>query len=171
MKLYQAIKYFRWQTGLLAGVCVVLVSVLAFFLSFPPYRHTHDLVCRANLRIVRDDVEFKGIVDVKSSGLKGISNINGMIRKDDQTYTVQRTVLFTHQDYGISPIWTSRTVIPSNRETVTASVLEQILPKFYIEHSSVSNVDIFPINKTAYLITKEGLPYFYCQKYDLPDRE
>lgn len=170
MKLHQPLKYFRWQTGVLAGVCVALVSGLAFCLSLPPYRHTHNLVCRANLHIVRDDIAFRGIVDIKSADMKGISNINGVISKDEQIYAVQRTVLFTHQDYGVSPVWTSRTIIPSNRETVPASVLEQILPKFYLEDSSVSDVDIFPLNNTAYLITKEGLPYFYCQKYALPDR-
>ncbi|EOF7416209.1 hypothetical protein DPY73_13955 [Salmonella enterica subsp. enterica] len=170
MKSRKILKYFRWQTGVLAGGGGAIVSLFVFYLSFPPYLHTHDLTCRANLSIVREGVTFRGVVDIKSAEKKGIVNVNGVVIKDEQTYVVQRTVLFTRMDYGISPVWTSRMIIPSNGETVSASLLNQILPQFYIEYSNITDVDIFPINNTAYMITKEGYPYLYCQKYTLTDK-
>lgn len=171
MKINKFSNYFRWQTGVLTVFCAMLIYVISLYHDFPNYIHTHNVVCRANIQIMRDGVEFKGIVDIKSDAMKGIANINGFISQGGQSYIVDRTVLFTHKDYGVSPIWSSHSIIPSNRETVSASLLDEVLPKFYLQKHSVTEVDVFPINNTAFLITKEGIPYFYCQKYTLPDEE
>jgi hypothetical protein len=86
-------------------------------------------------------------------------------------YTVQRTVLFSLADYGPSPVWMSRQIIVSNRETIPSDVLQKFLPDFYLKNSGVTDIDIFALNKDADLITREGIPYLYCQKYMLPEDE
>ena len=45
------------------------------------------------------------------------------------------------------------------------------LPDFFLTNTSVSNVDFFALNSETYLITKEGIPYLYCQNYSLPENQ
>jgi hypothetical protein len=172
MKIFANLAATRLRTLLifLAGVVILICAALYRHLVLD--EHPHNLVCRANLQIVRDNVAFEGILDFKAGNHKGIANINGIVTVSPQEeYTVQRTVLFTHSDYGLSPVWTSRRIVISNRETVPPAILQQVLPDFYLKGSSVSDVDVFVLTNDARLITREGIPYFYCQQYLLPDEK
>ncbi|AYN29025.1 MULTISPECIES: hypothetical protein [Buttiauxella] len=172
MKIFTAISSLRTQTRVIFLVCVAIVTGLAVYLYQPPNDARHNLVCRATLQINRDKASFRGIIDFKSGDGKGIAHINGIINVSAQEeYTVQRTILFTHADYGLSPVWVSRQIIVSNRETAPSGVLQQFLPDFYLKSAGVTDIDIFTLNKDADLITREGIPYLYCQKYMLPEDE
>lgn len=173
MKILAAIAALRMQTRVIFLACVAILASLAISLYLPAENENpHNLVCRATLQIVRDNASFRGIVDFKSGEGKGIAHINGIIDANPQEdYTVQRTILFTHTDYGLSPVWISRQIVISNRETVPPDVLKQFLPDFYLKNSGVTDIDIFALNKDANLITREGVPYLYCQKYQLPEDE
>ena len=172
MKMLSAIATIRKQTRIIFLVCLAILSGLAFYLYMPSYENPHSIVCRSTLQIVRGNASFRGIVDFKSGDGKGIANINGIINVTPQEeYTVQRTILFTLAEYGLSPVWVSQQIIISNRETVPAAILQQFLPDFYLKNSGVSDIDIFRLNKDAALLTREDIPYLYCQKYQLPDEE
>lgn len=172
MKILAATAALRTQTRIIFLVCLAILSGLALYLHPPSHEKQHSLACRATLQIVRDNASFRGIVDFKSGDGKGIAHINGIINVTPQEeYTVQRTILFTRSDYGRSPVWVSRQIIISNRETTPAGVVERFLPDFYLKNSGVTDIDIFALNKDADLITREGIPYLYCQKYMLPDDE
>ncbi|GDX05290.1 hypothetical protein RHD99_03870 [Buttiauxella selenatireducens] len=172
MKIFTAIASIRTQTRVIFLVCVAILSSLALYLHQPSNDARHNLACRANLQIVRDKASFRGIIDFKSGDGKGIAHINGIINVSAQEeYTVQRTILFTHADYGLSPVWVSRQIIISNRETTPSGILQQFLPDFYLKSAGVTDIDIFALNKDADLITREGIPYLYCQKFMLPDDE
>ena len=80
-------------------------------------------------------------------------------------------VLFTQSSYGSSPVWISQKIQIPNRETAPASLIQELLPDFFLTNTSVSNVDFFALNSETYLITKEGIPYLYCQNYALPENE
>ena len=170
MKIFTAIASLRTQTRIIFLVCFAILSGVVLYLHHPSDENSHTLACRATLQIVRDKASFRGIVDFKSGDGKGIAHINGIINVTPQEeYTVQRTVLFTLADYGRSPVWVSRQIIISNRETTPAGIVQQFLPDFYLKSSGVTDIDIFALNKDADLITREGIPYLYCQKYMLPD--
>lgn len=174
MKPFTAIASLRTQTHVIFVVCAAILSSLGLYLYLTANDHPHHLVCRATLQVVRDNTSFRGIVDFKSEegDGKGIAHINGIINLNPhEEYTVQRTILFTHSDYGLSPVWVSRQIIISNRETSPPGVLQQFLPNFYLKNSDVTDIDIFSLNKEANLITREGIPYLYCQKYLLPEDE
>jgi hypothetical protein len=170
MKILTAIASFRMQTRITFFVCLAALSGLTLYLHLNSHEKQNDLVCRATLQIVRENASFRGIVDFKSGDDKGIAHVNGIINVNPQEeYTVQRTILFTHTDYGLSPVWISRQIVISNRETAPAGVIQQFLPDFYLKNSGVTDIDIFALNKDASLITREGIPYLYCQNYQLPD--
>lgn len=172
MKIFAAIASMRIQTRVIFLACIAILASLALYLYEPSDDARHNLACRASLQIARDKATFRGIIDFKSGDGKGIAHINGIINVSAQEeYTVQRTILFTHSDYGLSPVWVSRQIIVSNRETAPAGVLQQFLPDFYLKNAGVTDIDIFALNKDADLITREGIPYLYCQKFMLPDDE
>ena len=124
------------------------------------------------IEIVRNTSSFRGIIDIKTGGSKGIVNIDGIIKDaENNEQTVQRMVLFTQSSYGSSPVWISQKIQISNRETAPASLIQELLPDFFLTNTSVSNVDFFALNRETYLITKEGIPYLYCQNYALPENE
>lgn len=172
MKMLSAIATTRKQTRIIFVACLAILSGLAFNLHMPSYEDPHSIVCRSTLQIIRDNASFRGIVDFKSGDGKGIAHVNGIINVTPQEeYTVQRTILFTLAEYGLSPVWVSQQIIISNRETAPAAVLQQFLPDFYLKNSGVTDIDIFRLNKDSDLITREGIPYLYCQKYQLPEEE
>ena len=136
------------------------------------HNHLHNLACRATIEIVRNTASFRGVIDIKTGDSKGIVNIDGIIKdatNNDQT--VQRMVLFTHSSYGSSPVWVSQEIHISNRETAPTSIIQELLPDLFLTNTSISNVDLFAMNSETYLITKEGIPYLYCQNYALPGNE
>lgn len=162
----------RTQTGIILLLCLAAIIIVSFWLQGKNHSHLHNLACRATIEIVRNTASFRGIIDIKSGDSKGIVNIDGIIKDNaNNEQTVQRMVLFTHSSYGSSPVWVSQKIHISSRETAPAGIIRQLLPDFFLTNTSVSNVDLFPLNKETYLITKEGIPYLYCQNYDLPESE
>lgn len=162
----------RLQTGIILLLCLVAIIAATFYQHGKNHSHLHNLACRATIEIVRDTTTFHGIMDIKTGDSKGIVNVDGIVKdaaKNEQT--VQRMVLFTHSSYGSSPVWVSQEIHISNRETAPASIIRQLLPDLFLTNTSVSNVDLFTLNNRTYLITKEGIPYLYCQNYALPKNE
>jgi len=162
----------RIQTGIILLLCVVVIILTAFYQHGKNHNHLHNLACRATIEIVRNTASFRGVIDIKTGDSKGIVNIDGIIKdatNNDQT--VQRMVLFTHSSYGSSPVWVSQEIHISNRETAPTSIIQELLPDLFLTNTSISNVDLFAMNSETYLITKEGIPYLYCQNYALPGNE
>lgn len=162
----------RLQTGIILLLCIMAIIAATFYQHGKNHGHLHNLACRATIEIVRDTTTFHGIMDIKTGDSKGIVNVDGIVKdstKNEQT--VQRMVLFTHSSYGSSPVWVSQEIHISNRETASASIIRQLLPDLFLTNTSVSNVDLFALNSRTYLITKEGIPYLYCQNYALPKNE
>lgn len=172
MNLLPRTPRFRTQTGIILMLCLCVIAIASIWRLGNNHNHLHNLSCRAAIDIVRNTASFKGIIDIKSGDTKGIVNIDGIISDaTNNEQTVQRMVLFTHSSYGTSPVWVSQKIHVSNRETAPASLIQQILPDFFLTNTSVSNVDLFALNRDTYLITKEGIPYLYCQNYALPENE
>ncbi|EGT0639214.1 MULTISPECIES: hypothetical protein [Citrobacter] len=162
----------RIQTGVILLICFAALMVTAVYRFNKNTGELHNLTCRSAIEIVRNTSSFRGIIDIKIGGSKGIVNVDGIIkdaRNNEQT--VQRMVLFTQSSYGSSPVWISQKIQISNRETAPASLIQELLPDFFLTNTSVSNVDYFALNSKTYLITKEGIPYLYCQNYALPQNE
>lgn len=162
----------RIQTGIILLLCVVVIILTAFYQHGKNHNHLHNLACRATIEIVRNTASFRGVIDIKTGDSKGIVNIDGIIKdatNNDQT--VQRMVLFTHSSYGSSPVWVPQEIHISNRETAPTSIIQELLPDLFLTNTSISNVDLFAMNSETYLITKEGIPYLYCQNYALPGNE
>lgn len=162
----------RIQTGIILLLCVVVIILTAFYQHGKNHNHLHNLACRATIEVVRNTASFRGVIDIKTGDSKGIVNIDGIIKdatNNDQT--VQRMVLFTHSSYGSSPVWVSQEIHISNRETAPTSIIQELLPDLFLTNTSISNVDLFAMNSETYLITKEGIPYLYCQNYALPGNE
>lgn len=172
MNLRPHMPYLRTQTGIILLLCLVIIALVSFWQHGRNHNHLHNLACRASIEIVGNTASFRGIIDIKSGDSKGIVNIDGIINDAiNNEQTVQRMVLFTHSSYGTSPVWVSQKIHTSNRETAPASLIQQVLPDFFLTNTSVSNVDLFALNNQTYLITKEGIPYLYCQNYVLPENE
>ena len=162
----------RIQTGIILLLCVVVIILTAFYQHGKNHNHLHNLACRATIEIVRNTASFRGVIDIKTGDSKGIVNIDGIIKdatNNDQT--VQRMVLFKNSSYGSRPVWVSQEIHISNRETAPTSIIQELLPDLFLTNTSISNVDLFAMNSETYLITKEGIPYLYCQNYALPGNE
>jgi hypothetical protein len=162
----------RIQTGIILLLCFAAIIFSAVYRYGKNNSKLHNLTCRSAIEIVRSTSSFRGIIDIKTGGSKGIVNVDGIIKDaSDNEQTVQRMVLFTQSSYGSSPVWISQKIQISNRETAPANLIQELLPDFFLTNTSVSNVDYFALNSTTYLITKEGIPYLYCQSYALPENE
>ncbi|RYF64262.1 MAG: hypothetical protein EOO39_26995 [Cytophagaceae bacterium] len=82
------------------------------------------------------------IVELPDGGLRLGALVNRTAAP--QEYTVQRTILFTHTDYGLSPVWVSRQIVISNRETVPSELLIKFLPdETYSRSNNEGNLKIF----------------------------
>lgn len=172
MNLMPRTPRFRTQTGIILALCLAAIAMVSFWQQSDNHKPLYNLSCRAAIEIVRDTASFQGIIDIKSAESNGIVNIDGIIKDAaNNEQTVQRMVLFTQDTYGSSPVWVSQKIHISNRETAPASLIQLVLPDFFLSNTSVSNVDLFALNKETYLITKEGIPYLYCQNYALPENE
>lgn len=162
----------RKQTCVIFILCAAIVTGVTWYTQPFSSSDPHNVVCRASVQIVRDNVVFRGILDLKAGNGKGVANINGIITEGKMAEnTVQRTILFDHSDYGPTPVWVSRQIRISNRETAPADRVQDVLPDFYLKPTSISNVDMFTLSKGARLITKEDIPYLYCHDYTLSEDE
>ncbi|EFR2684437.1 hypothetical protein KCK33_003508 [Salmonella enterica] len=152
-------------------LCLIICITYGFFAYFISNKQPMDkLTCKADIQIIKRGLTFYGLIDYKSSGDKGIVNIAGnIVTADKKEFIVQRTILFSLEVYGVSPIWTSQKILVSNRETASSELLNEALPEFYIHPSQVTDVDVLLINRSSYLITKSGIPYLICNKYTLDD--
>jgi hypothetical protein len=166
---------FRKQTIIIAIFCLMLVSgaLINFHVNKSELNY---LNCRSNIEIVNDHTIFRGVFDYKSGAGKGIANISGSVHVEDEIadsihseaheeYLVQRTVLFTQLDYGISPIWNSSKVIASDIENVPDKLLAKLFPWFYLVPDKVMDSDAIPLSKDSWLLTKSSIPFMYCKKY------
>ena len=162
-----AVKLFT-KNGMVASFMVLgLITFIAYKMGGLTKGRVHGSAIAIFLGLVL--AYFGGSV---TGGSKGIVNIDGIIKDaENNEQTVQRMVLFTQSSYGSSPVWISQKIQISNRETAPASLIQELLPDFFLTNTSVSNVDFFALNRETYLITKEGIPYLYCQNYALPENE
>lgn len=152
---------------------VLTITFTLFLLScsalyYGEVKQTFDLTCRGEVQLMREDTVFRGIIDYKSSSEKGIVNLSGFITDPSgRRSVVQRMVLFTRGDFGVSPVFESKKIIVFNPETATMSQMKKVIPDFYLEKDAISDVDIFPAEGDAWLITKSNIPYLYCKEYAL----
>lgn len=114
MNLYPRTSRIRTSIILLLYFATLILTVI--------YRYSknngelQDLTCRSAIEIVRNTSSFRGIIDIKTGGSKGIVNIDGIIKDaENNEQTVQRMVLFTQSSYGSSPVWISQKIQISNR--------------------------------------------------------
>lgn len=108
----------RIQTGIILLLCFAALIVTAVYRYSKNNGQLHNLTCRSAIEIVRNTSSFRGIIDIKTGGSKGIVNIDGIIKDaENNEQTVQRMVLFTQSSYGSSPVWISQKIQISNRET------------------------------------------------------
>lgn len=158
------------RTLYVLAACILIIMVVFGFTRQPAEVQVHNLECRARLQIVQDNIAFSGLLDLKTNEDKGIVNINGIITDENHNEsTVQRTILFTHMMYGQSPVWTSQQIYISSRETAASPLIQKVLPDFFLKQTGVSDVDLFRLNRQAWLITKEDIPYVYCTDYQLAE--
>lgn len=172
MKNILAAAHIRMQTCIIFFLCTLIVISTIWYVQPFDDGDSHNFTCRASLQIVREDAIFHGILDLKTGDGKGVANITGIITDEKNIEnTVQRTILFKHSDFGPSPIWVSHQILISNRETAPGELVQKVLPDFYLKPTSISNMDMYSLSKGTRLITKEDIPYLYCNDYNLPGDE
>lgn len=109
---------------------------------------------------------FTGILDFKIGKGEGIANITGSVSRGFGTeYLVQRTVFLTLTSYGSNPVWISNKIVVSDVENAPTELLSETLPDFYLKPSTTTDVNIIPVSKNGWLITKSSIPLLYCQNY------
>lgn len=129
---------------------------------------TSTVTCRAEVMFNADKTTFTGIIDYKSGNDKGIVNISGLLSDEfGKESLVQRMVLFDRTNFGISPIWESKKIVVFNTENASFNQMKKVIPNFFLEPNTPSDVDVFSVSKNALLITKSNIPYLYCEKYHL----
>ncbi|MEL8900581.1 hypothetical protein J4Y99_26690, partial [Escherichia coli] len=93
----------RIQTGIILLLCFAALILTVVYRYSKNNGELHDLTCRSAIEIVRNTSSFRGIIDIKTGGSKGIVNIDGIIKDaENNEQTVQRMVLFTQSSYGSS---------------------------------------------------------------------
>jgi len=119
----------RIQTGIILLLCFATLILTVIYRYSKNNGELQDLTCRSAIEIVRNTSSFRGIIDIKTGGSKGIVNIDGIIKDaENNEQTVQRMVLFTQSSYGSSPVWISQKIQISNRETAPASLIHEPHP-------------------------------------------
>lgn len=84
----------RIQTGIILLLCFAALIVTAVYRYSKNNGQLHNLTCRSAIEIVRNTSSFRGIIDIKTGGSKGIVNIDGIIKDaENNEQTVQRMVL------------------------------------------------------------------------------
>lgn len=84
----------RIQTGIILLLCFAALILTVVYRYSKNNGELHDLTCRSAIEIVRNTSSFRGIIDIKTGGSKGIVNIDGIIKDaENNEQTVQRMVL------------------------------------------------------------------------------
>lgn len=121
----------RIQTGIILLLCFATLILTVIYRYSKNNGELQDLTCRSAIEIVRNTSSFRGIIDIKTGGSKGIVNIDGIIKDaENNEQTVQRMVLFTQSSYGSSPVWISQKIQISNRETASPALFRNSFPTF-----------------------------------------
>lgn len=154
----------------IAAVVALLFFAVILCLLFIQNTDQKKITCRADMTIKNTNVTFKGILDFKTGEGKGIANITGTVSSGTGIeYLVQRTVFITLSSYGGNPVWISNEIAVSDVENAPTELLSGTLPDFYLKPSTTTDVNIIPVSKDGWLITKSSIPLLYCKNYNLND--
>lgn len=150
----------------LISVAAILFLSLTFYLLYIYNAAQQKITCRADMTIKNTYSTFTGILDFKIGKGEGIANITGSVSRGFGTeYLVQRTVFLTLTSYGSNPVWISNKIVVSDVENAPTELLSETLPDFYLKPSTTTDVNIIPVSKNGWLITKSSIPLLYCQNY------
>lgn len=150
----------------IAAVAVFILSSTTLYFFHIKKEEYQKITCRADMTIKNTHSTFNGIMDFKIGQEKGIANIAGSVSNESgNEYIVQRTIFFTLTSYGGTPIWLSNKIVVSDVENSPAALLSGTLPDFYVKPSTVNDVNIIPVSKDGWLITKSSIPLLYCKNY------
>ena len=70
----------RIQTGVILLICFAALMVTAVYRFNKNTGELHNLTCRSAIEIVRNTSSFRGIIDIKIGGSKGLVNVDGIIK-------------------------------------------------------------------------------------------
>ncbi|CAI1174638.1 hypothetical protein [Serratia quinivorans] len=159
-------KLIKFSIYRIAIASVVALILFCLCLLYIKNTKNQKITCRADMMIKSTDATFNGIMDFKTGEGKGIANISGSVSSGSgKEYIVQRTIFFTLTNYGGNPIWLSNKIVVSDIENAPPELLLTTLPDFYLKPSTISDVNIFPVSKDGWLITKSSIPLLYCKNY------
>jgi hypothetical protein len=163
-------KLIKFSIHRIVSAAVVALFLFSLCLLYIRNPEQQKIICRADMMIKSTDSTFNGIMDFKTGEGKGIANITGSVSSGSgMEYLVQRTIFFTLTSYGGNPVWFSNEIVVSDIENAPPELLLKTLPDFYLKPSTISDVNIFPVSKDGWLITKSSIPLLYCKNYKLND--
>lgn len=150
---------------LLLTTFALCMFIFTSFSSLDLFKENKNITCRSDMKIIAANASFEGTFTYKLGSERGIANIIGYITsKSGDEYSVERTVLLSFSNYGISPVWTSNNILISKRDSVPLTVADEVFPNFYLKPSEHSDIDMININESSFLFTIAGMPYQYCRK-------
>jgi hypothetical protein len=142
---------------------ILMMLLVVFCIKALKVGVNNDFICHADMTTVNDDMTFHGVMDFKYRGGKGISNISGYVSvASDKEYIIQRTVLFTLENYGDNPVLSTEKIIISNLENTPGPILEKVLPALYLNEGNVTDAEVVHLRNNDWLIIKSKIPYLYC---------
>lgn len=144
---------------------LILGYVLLNFSITHRVNNMDNFVCKAKVMVQRGDAFFKGVIDIKVIDGDGALHVNGFITTEKmEEFVIQRTVLFTAEKYRSSPMWVSNKIVLTHLDNSTPELITKMLPSFYVEPTTVSNIGLVSLDDGSMLITKSHLPYLFCIK-------
>lgn len=148
-----------WLLSFLITMTSVFVSVYAY------NEYTGNFSCASEIFIKRDVRNLNGLVNYKVSPSSGIVNIKGVVNVSGAVeYAIDRTIIFSAQSYGNSPVWKSEDISISKLDTAPNNILNGLLPDVYLNTSMIADVEFKKINFKTIAITKGDVPFLFCTR-------
>ncbi|WP_312979415.1 hypothetical protein [Atlantibacter sp.] len=143
-----------WSLALVLGV----LSAAIYYLV--NYRMTH-FYCQNEVSVVQNDTILNLISSFDFNGDKGKYRSSGQIGQAGQIFedaTQSVSFDFWYMSGQIVAVSTDNNAHIKNLEKFPV-----FIPSFFLHRGSGIALELIKINASAYLITKEKTPFFYCK--------
>ncbi|AYN28360.1 MULTISPECIES: hypothetical protein [Buttiauxella] len=142
----------------------IIIASTLLVMIYNKNQKTSNFTCATDIVLTNKDRVFSGLIDFNVSPTSGLVNINGYFTAPDKKeYMVNRSIIFQASLQGNAPVWMSKEISLAVADTAPIEQLRGLVPLVFLEPSRIGNVEIKRLNKSAYLLTKENLPYAYCK--------
>lgn len=156
---------------LINSLLILIAIPVSFFLGklvVLPYKDWSDVHfnCDANFAVIKKDKRLSIIISYNFTGDYGIATMKGILKENDNSYSVSRKSYFSIKRTSNLYSLYSKEISISPADNTPEEQLLDMLPQFYIQSQKRLDFSIYPDGDNGLIFTTGYIPSFLCKKTD-----